>query len=61
MARLDIDALFFDLLLPSDPSGDYLISEADDIRLLLRISEGEPEDGAMDPAPFWWLRLPEPA
>jgi hypothetical protein len=38
------------LLTEDDPTGTYLLEENDGLRILWRVSEGEPEDGALVPA-----------
>jgi hypothetical protein len=45
------------LLLLEAPEGEYLIEERGELRLLLRISEGEPSDTALEPAEAWAFKL----
>lgn len=40
------------------PAGIYLLEQRDDSVVLLRLSEGEPDDAAYDPAALWPLLLP---
>ena len=44
-------------LLASDaiPPGEYLVYDDGEHRVLWKINEGEPHDGALDPAPRWSL------
>ena len=46
-----------DLLAADDavPPGAFLVEVRDGVRVLWRISEGGPPDGAVDPAPGWSL------
>jgi hypothetical protein len=44
-----------DGLLADAPLGDYLLEQRDHIRLLWRLTEGEPPDGALEPAEAWAL------
>lgn len=50
------------LLLLDAPEGEYLLEARGELRLLLRISEGEPGDAALEPAEAWAFKLePVPA
>jgi hypothetical protein len=42
-------------LLADAPLGDYLIEYRGQLRIVWRISEGEPPDGALEPADAWRL------
>jgi hypothetical protein len=55
MFQLDED---LEPLLADAPSGDYLLEQRGCVRLLWRITEGEPPDGALEPAPCWSLAPP---
>jgi hypothetical protein len=45
-----------EMLLENAPSGQYLLELVDGWRLLWRLTEGEPEDEALEPAAHWpWL------
>jgi hypothetical protein len=44
-------------LLREAPMGDYLLELVDGWRLLWRLSEGEPPDGAFDAAEAWSPQL----
>ena len=46
------------LLAEDDPTGTYLLEESDGLRILWRLSEGEPEDEALAPVALWPLLLP---
>jgi hypothetical protein len=37
------------------PVGEYLVEQHGELCILWRISEGEPDDGAISPAGAWWL------
>lgn len=43
-------------LLIDAPEGEYLAELREGVHVLWRISEGEPQDGAMDPALAWALK-----
>jgi hypothetical protein len=43
------------VLLADAPIGEYLIEQVGDQRRLWRLSEGEPPDGALEPAEAWRL------
>jgi hypothetical protein len=42
-------------LLEDAPLGDYLLEQSGIWRILWRLSEGEPPDGAFEPAESWAL------
>ena len=46
-----------DLLTPPDAIAPdaYLVKQRDGVTMLWRLSEGGPDDGALDPAPGWLL------
>ena len=46
-----IDELLRSWLSDDLPPGDYVVDDQGDRRVLWKISEGEPLDGALDPAP----------
>jgi hypothetical protein len=47
---LDLDVLLMDA-----PLGNYLVEKRGSVRLLWRLSEGEPADVALEPAEAWAL------
>ena len=59
MANPWLDADPADLLADA-PFGDYLLEQADGWLILWRLSEGEPSDGAFEPAEQWTM-TPQPA
>ena len=53
---LESDDLAAELLLTSAPTGHYLFEHIDGWLLTWRLSEGEPDDEALEPAVGWpWL------
>jgi hypothetical protein len=60
MRRVDtIELMALVWLAESDPSGTYLVEEVDGLRILWRMTEGEPEDAALAPATLWPMLLPD--
>jgi hypothetical protein len=52
MAVSDSDVV---VLLEGVPCGDYLLECRDGWRILWRLTDGEPPDGALEPAEAWAL------
>ena len=50
-----VDDMLLDLLTDDLPCGQFLVEDQGEVRMLWRISEGEPVDSALDPARGWWL------
>jgi hypothetical protein len=43
-------------LLEGVPIGEYLVQQDDTRRILWRLTDGEPPDGALEPAEDWAIR-----
>jgi hypothetical protein len=48
-------------MLIHEPCGSYLLDQRKGHVLLLRLSEGEPDDDTFAPLALWPMLLPEPA
>jgi hypothetical protein len=47
-------------LLAGAPLGEYLLEQTADQRILWRITAGAEPDGALEPAPAWWMNHEPP-